>query len=204
MKSFRRPSPETIRAFLEGQARLGFTYEAVGATAGEAPKGYALDHARVRIGRGRAAFERARDALRRWDQFRQVGWVEVMPGDAEFRVGGLLAVVARRAGIWWSNACRIVYVVDEDAPVHRFGVAYGTLPDHAESGEERFLVEWDPETDDVHYDVLAFSHPYQFLTRLGYYYVRHSQKRFAKESCAVMARIAGESGADDGPVSDRA
>ena len=41
------------------------------------------------------------------------------------------------------NAGRVVYLVDEDGPVPRFGFAYGTLPGHAESGEERFLVEWD-------------------------------------------------------------
>jgi uncharacterized protein (UPF0548 family) len=28
-----------------------------------------------------------------------------------------------------------------DGPVRRFGFAYGTLPDHVESGEERFTVE---------------------------------------------------------------
>jgi uncharacterized protein (UPF0548 family) len=36
---------------------------------------------------------------------------------------------------WWLNACRIVYVVDEEGPVKRFGFAYGTLPEHAESGK---------------------------------------------------------------------
>jgi hypothetical protein len=50
------------------------------------------------------------------------------------RKGGGVAILARSIGLWWLNACRIVYVVDK---VDKFGFAYGTLPDHARSGEER-------------------------------------------------------------------
>ena len=39
--------------------------------------------------------------------------------------------------------CRVVYVVDEP---HVRGFAYGTLPGHPESGEERFVVRHDPVT----------------------------------------------------------
>ncbi len=42
--------------------------------------------------------------------------------------------------------CRVVYVVDEP---DRRGFAYGTLPGHAESGEELFLVRYDPATEEV-------------------------------------------------------
>ena len=55
------------------------------------------------------------------------------------------------------NACRVVYVVDEEEPIQRYGFAYGTLPDHAETGEERFLVEWNRASGEVWYDILAFS-----------------------------------------------
>ena len=51
--------------------------------------------------------------------------------------------MGRAIGLWWLNACRIVYVVDESGPISKFGFAYGTLPGHVESGEERFLIEWD-------------------------------------------------------------
>ena len=36
------------------------------------------DHNRVVLGRGAATFERARDALRRWEMF-HLGWVEIVP-----------------------------------------------------------------------------------------------------------------------------
>jgi uncharacterized protein (UPF0548 family) len=72
--------------------------------------------------------------------------------------------------------------------VERFGFAYGTLPDHAERGEERFTVEWHHHDDTVWYDILAFSRPNQFLSGLAYPLVRQLQKRFARDSRAVMHR----------------
>ena len=79
-----------------------------------------------------------------------------------------MRVLAHRIGLFWLNACRIVYLIDEDGPTKRFGFAYGTLTEHAESGEERFLVGWNRETDAVSYELLAFSRPNQFLSRVGY------------------------------------
>ena len=90
------------------------------------------------------------------------------------------------------NACRIVYVVDDEGPVQRFGFAYGTLPEHAESGEERFTVEWHEADDAVWYDIVAFSRPQQLLTRLAYALVRRLQKRFARDSAAAMRRAVVE------------
>ena len=193
MISLRKPSRETIRRFLDDQGKHGFTYQAVGATAGVTPVGYILDHARIKLGRGEAVYERAKAALQGWDQFR-IGWVEIDPVDAQIQAGELVAVVARKLFLWWSNACRLIYVIDESDPVRRFGFGYGTLPDHAGSGEERFLIEWDRASDEVHYDILAFSKPHQFLTRLGYPYMRRSQKRFGRESTALMVKLVSEPG----------
>jgi uncharacterized protein (UPF0548 family) len=75
-----------------------------------------------------------------------------------------------------------LYVIDEP---RRFGFAYGTLPDHVESGEERFLLEL---ADDgaVYYDIIAFSRPRHFLAKLAYPLVRRLQKRFGRNSAAAM------------------
>jgi uncharacterized protein (UPF0548 family) len=195
MKSLRRPSAATVRGFLTSQSKLGFTYAAVGATATLPPAGYAVDHTRIRLGEGEGVFTGAKAALGRWDQFR-LGWVEAWPPETPIRAGEVVAVVARRFGLWWLSACRIVYVVDESGPVSRYGFAYGTLPDHAGAGEERFLVEWDRASGEVWYDILAFSRPRWLLTRLGYRYMRRLQKRFGKESAAAMLKAVGnEAGA---------
>ncbi len=191
MISLRRPTDETIRAFLASQSGLGLTYEAVGATAAVPPNGYTVDHTRIKLGEGEEVFLRARAALGRWEQFR-LGWVEAWPSRATIEAGDLVAVVAHKFGVWWLNACRIVVVVDEPGPISRYGFAYGTLPDHAGTGEERFLVEWDRESGEVWYDILAFSRPHLVLTRLGYPYLRRLQKRFGKQSAAAMSRAVGD------------
>ncbi len=187
MLFLRRPTAETIRAFLAAQARLDLTYSAVGATATSPPAGYVVDHTRTRLGTGEKVFAAAKAALERWQQF-GLGWLEASPEDTPIKEGQVVAILARSIGLWWLNACRIVAVVDEDGPVKRFGFAYGTLPDHAGSGEERFLVEWDRADDSVWYDILAFSQPRHFLARIGYPWVRRTQKKFGRESAAVMRR----------------
>ena len=53
MLSLRKPSADTIRDFLAAQAKLDFTYAAVGATAAVPPAGYVVDHTRIKLGEGR-------------------------------------------------------------------------------------------------------------------------------------------------------
>jgi uncharacterized protein (UPF0548 family) len=185
MLSLRKPSAERLRDFLAVQAQLDFTYPAVGATTSVPPAGYVVDRTRLKLGEGAGTFTAARAALRRWQQFR-LGWVETWPPEVPIQAGQVVAVIARLFQFWWLNACRIVYVVDEQGPVRRFGFAYGTLPEHAESGEERFTVEWHEADAAVWYDILAFSRPQQLLARLGYPLARRLQRRFARDSAAAM------------------
>lgn len=191
MLFLRRPTEETIQTFLAAQARLDLTYAAVGATATTPPAGYVVDLTRIKLGQGEEVFLAAKKALERWQQFR-LGWLQASPEDTPIKEGQVVAILARSIGLWWLNACRIVAVVHEDGSVKRFGFAYGTLPDHAGSGEERFLVEWDKEAGDVWYDILAFSRPRHVLARLGYRWVRQAQKRFGRESAAAMRRAVAD------------
>jgi uncharacterized protein (UPF0548 family) len=155
------------------------------------PAGYAVNHTRVKLGDGEQVFTRAKAAIKRWDHFR-LGWVEACPPETKIRAGEVVVVLAHKLCVWSLNACRIVYVVDEAGPVRRFGFAYGTLPDHVESGEERFVVEWDETSGEVWYDILAFSRPRHPLIRLGNRYMRRLQQRFGRESAAAMARAVRE------------
>jgi uncharacterized protein (UPF0548 family) len=182
--TLRKPSAESIQHFLERQATLGYTYEAVGATSDRPPAGYVVDHTRIKLGTGEDAFNAARAAIERWEHFR-LGWVEAWPSESSIQPGAAVAVLAHLFGLWWLNACKLVYVVDEAGPITRYGFAYGTLPAHAESGEERFLIEWDRVDGGVWYDILAFSRPNYVLTRLGYPIVRRIQKTFARDSAAA-------------------
>lgn len=187
MISLRRPTPEQIRQFLQEQGKENLTYAAVGQTFGVPPRGYMVDHTRVCLGTGAATFESAKAALRRWNQFR-LDWLEAGPEDTPIEIGQMVAIIARSIGLWWLNACKIVATVDEQGPVSRFGFAYGTLPQHAGTGEERFLIEWDHSDDSVWFDILAFSRPRHFLAKIGYPMVRITQKRFGRESAAAMVQ----------------
>ncbi|UUO06149.1 DUF1990 domain-containing protein [Blastopirellula sp. J2-11] len=185
MLRIRQPNPETVRQFLQSQASSDFSYQAVGATLTTPPLGYQVDHTRVRLGHGEATLAQGRDALLHWRQF-QLGWVTTSPPALPIEIGELVAIIARAGGFWWLNACRIVQTIEEPT---RFGFAYGTLPAHAESGEERFLIEMD-DAGDVWYDILAFSRPNRMSAKLAYPYMRYLQKRFARDSSAAMRNVA--------------
>jgi uncharacterized protein (UPF0548 family) len=189
MISLRKPSAEATRRFLAAQAKLNFSYSAVGATAGQLPPGFVVDRTRIKLGEGEPVFQAAKAALQRWRQF-DLGWLEAWSPETPIQPGEVIAIVARAIGLWWFNACKIVYVVDESGTISRFGLAYGTLPDHAARGEERFLIEWDQADNSVWYEILAFSRPNHLLARLGYPIVRRTQKRFGRESAAAMLKIA--------------
>ncbi len=186
MYLFKKPSDERINKFIESQSRLEFTYPSVGATRnGDHPSGFVVDHNRIHLGPGHATFDVARRALCDWQHYR-FGWIELHRPDVDPAPDQTVGVLARALGLWVLNACRVVYVVEEEEPLRRFAFAYGTLLEHAESGEERFQVEWHQEDDSVWYDILAFSRPNQLLARLGYPYVRRKQTQFARESKLMM------------------
>jgi uncharacterized protein (UPF0548 family) len=180
-----RPQQEAVKQFIAAQRELAFTYAAVGSTLELLSTSPNADYTQVRLGEGAVAFNAARAALGHWEQFR-VGWAEPCEPLAAIRAGEVAAIAIRAMGAWWLNAARIVYVIEENGPVARFGFAYGTLPGHAESGEERFLVEWDHATDEVTYSILAFSRPRHWLARLGRPLVRRFQSRFRRDSASAM------------------
>jgi uncharacterized protein (UPF0548 family) len=197
MFTFSEPSDREIAKYVSSQAKLPFSYAEVGATKSSldransgvgvnstGPAGYTLDHNRVQLGRGGETFQRAVEALKQWRQF-ELGWVTLVPHGVRVETGAVVAVKARAGGMWSLNACRVVYVIDEP---ERFGFAYGTLPNHIERGEERFLIERQSD-DSVWYDILAFSQPRHPLVRAGFLYARRLQKRFARDSLGVMKSV---------------
>ena len=186
-----KPSDERIQSFISSQQEQPFSYSEVGTTREKLPANYSIDHNRVQLGSGQERYERAMVALQKWKQF-DLGWAMIVPPETPIQAGNTVAMRAQHFGFWSLNACRIVYVIadgiDDSSPkgIRKFGFAYGTLPDHAERGEERFTVEWHTEDDSVWYDILAFSRPHQIAARLGYPIARRLQRRFVCESLRAM------------------
>jgi len=183
-----KPSEDAIQRFINGQQSLSVSYAEVGSTKdGICPPGYGTDQVREELGSGADTFTRAVAAFEKWEQF-DVNWVEIYPRNAPIIPNSVIAVLAWHSCFWSLNACRIVYIINEQGPVTKFGFGYGTLPDHAETGEERFLLEWDKSTDIVSYDILAFSNPNSLLGWLAYPLVRFIQNRFRRDSARLMKR----------------
>ncbi len=178
-----KPNAAEIEAFLIERESDRYSYPEVGATRESPPAGYDVDHNRMLIGRGSDDFEHAKTAIRQWKMF-DVPGLMLIRSDTPIEPGRNVALIAHHLGFYSLSACRIVYVIDE---TDRYGFAYGTLTEHVEIGEERFTVEFHPDTGEVWYDILAFSRPGHVLVKLGYLYGRYLQKQFAVGSKASMA-----------------
>jgi uncharacterized protein (UPF0548 family) len=181
-----RPTESQIRVVLGSQRTADFSYPQVGATRGEPPAGFSVLGGHVDLGQGSATFARAVDALRQWKMF-EVPTVHLCWPEAPLQSGEAVAVVIKHFGFWSLNCCKIVYVIDEDGPIRRFGFAYGTLPEHAERGEERFTVEWHRTSDVVSYDILSFSRPGNAVVKIAYPAARWLQRNFLQNSLGAMA-----------------
>ena len=184
------PSAARIEKFLAEKRDLPFSYEEVGASSGALPKGYPINRRRVRLGAGEAVFNRAREALRRWTMY-ELTWTRLHPPDAPVESGAAVCVVVNHGFCWSLNPCRIVYVADERGAVERFGFAFGTLPGHSETGEERFVVEWQRADDSVWFELLAFARPHHVLARIGFPFVPLFQKKFAADAGRAMLDFVG-------------
>ena len=179
----RRPTPADLERFHETSLDLPLSYGPVGILR-EPAGGRRFDEQVISVGRGDADFERARRALEAWKHF-DLGWIAAIPRPASIDVGTIVAVQIRHLGFWSLNGCRVVYHLEGDA---RFGFAYGTLTNHAESGEELFELFMDPQTGDVMYRIRAVSWPQNPLARLGQPFVCFLQARFRRDSAAALKR----------------
>ena len=151
---------------------------------GTPPKGFVHDLSRSEIGQGRHAFETARDAFLRWQQF-DLGWVQVLNPSAEIAPGQLVRVEVHTACLWSMSLNRIVETVDAPS---RFGFMYATTALHVEQGQERFVIKFDPSNEVVSYLIEAVSRPRHPLARLAYPFSRAMQRRFATNSHARLRR----------------
>jgi uncharacterized protein (UPF0548 family) len=191
MFSLRRPTDSDVQRVLDMQRNAPFTYAEVGAIEHGIPAGYLRNHVRVQLGAGQRTYDAAVSALGRWRQF-DVGWVDLCWPTTEPVPGALVGVLAHVWGVWALSVSRIVAVIDATSPRRRFAVIYGTLPQHVETGEERFQIEWDRSDDSVWYEVEAFYRPHHPLVRWTWPLVGHIPHQFLLESATALQRaIAG-------------
>jgi uncharacterized protein (UPF0548 family) len=181
----KRPTGCQIERFLDRSRGLPLSYGPTGIVRHPSAGRRVGEHV-MAIGRGHGDFERARLALAAWKHF-GLGWVEAFPAQPSIDVGTNVAVQIRHLGFWSLNGARVLYQVGSDGE-NTFGYAYGTLTNHAESGEELFEVSIDPQSGAVLYRIRAVSQPQSPLAWIGEPFVRVLQARFRRDSGLAMQR----------------
>lgn len=188
---FLKPSKQQLEDFHKSQTRLLPNLDEVGLTRdGGAPQsgGYNCDEAKQVLGTGEKVFDFLVRRIKEWEHF-DIWWLFVYPDKPEMEEGTTLVVSANHGPLWSLNACKIVYVIDEETSAHkRFGYGYATLQGHSEQGEERFLLEWNKSDDKVIYLINAYSRSNHPLVSMLYPIARFFQNKFRSDSIKTLQR----------------
>ncbi|MFA9432299.1 DUF1990 family protein [Egicoccus sp. AB-alg2] len=158
----RLTTPRRRQGWLRRLGSATFNYPDVGATGGRLPDGYRHLHRDVRVGRGRAAFERAGEGLLTWDLHRRTG-LHVDTVGPRVVPGQDVLLTLGPAGYGVTVPCRVIAVTDES---DRRGFVYGSLPGHVEAGEAGFEVRHEVDGD-VRFRLVAFARPDTLALRLA-------------------------------------
>lgn len=170
-----KPSTEHLHELLSVWHDEPLSYEMITGS------GFIADDHEVRLGSGDAIYEKARRALDEWVMFPL--WAEVVRLESRGQVTGqMVAMVTRICGLWWVNPCRVLRRCDSETT---HGFVYGTLPEHAECGEEMFIIERRSDGS-VWYVIRAFSRPRHWMAWVGFPLARWWQCRFVRDSQQKM------------------
>jgi uncharacterized protein (UPF0548 family) len=180
-----------MAALLAAAQKASLTYSDVGASRdAQMPSGYHHVRRRERIGKA-SSFDRAVAGLSTWAVQEGAG-LRVFPSDPVEPDATIIAVTTI-GPVRVLVPCRIVAVFkDSDS----FGLAYGTLPGHPESGEESFVVE--RRGGATFFTVSAFSKPVDPLARLAGPLGRVVQRSITRRYVNALRRYV-ESGSTDSP-----
>ncbi|MFE0647346.1 DUF1990 family protein [Streptomyces sp. NPDC059534] len=166
--------------------RPALTYPEVGATrTPEAlPAGYHHLRHSVAVGSGRAAFEKAGEAVTTWRMHRRSG-ASVRSEALRAEPGVSLEVSVGVGAVRLGAPCSVVWTAYEE---NRTGFAYGTLTGHPERGEESFIVSLEPGGT-VRFTVTAFSRPAAWYTRLAGPVIPVLQLAYARRLGRTLRRL---------------
>ncbi|WOH12367.1 hypothetical protein DCAR_0831870 [Daucus carota subsp. sativus] len=190
------PSPEEQKSCINKSVAFNYDIKYKGASAKPASSlqeneelskdGFFVNHAKVLLGSGPETYEKGKTALQTWKHF-GMNWAFVDP-QTPVQTGEKLCVCVKEIVPWIMMPLQVVFVNESkmaNKPVASFSFGSGTLKGHLLAGEERFSVELD-ENNQVWYEILSFSKPDHFISRIGYPYARLRQKYFANQSSSAM------------------
>ncbi len=176
-----------LEALLDSRRQSAVTYRPTGATLTDSmPPGFRQVRRQIVLSDRPETFPVAREGLRTWQAHRGIG-ATVSPGDPPAE-GATVIVSLRRGPLAVIAPCRVVAVLDNEV---QYGFAYGTLPGHPEQGEEAFVVE--RRDDGVVFEIIAFSRPADWVTKLGGPVSRLIQQRATRGYLEALRRWVSES-----------
>jgi uncharacterized protein (UPF0548 family) len=183
MITYRPPTPQELQQHLASWQEAPLSYPHREGVENPPFEDFIDDEHRVLLGQGEEVYQRACAALDAWCMFPP--WAVVHPLGAPQKPGQVVAMVTQICGLWWINPCRVLHRCDS---LHRHGFVYGTLPEHTECGEERFMVQHLPDGS-VWYEIRAFSRPRHWMAWLGFPLAPWWQLRFVRDSQTLMKRM---------------
>jgi uncharacterized protein (UPF0548 family) len=161
--SLHRPRPTDLEPLMAA-ARSAAPRLVPGARFDDSPDGFRLASTRQRVGSGEADFEHAKQLLCEW-AFLPAS-AHPCPDTPPQRPGENLLLLVRTFGVWAAMPARVLESIATTDGVQRAGFVYTALPGHVAQGYERFLLEQDPATGDVTFELRAVARPAQRLVRL--------------------------------------
>ncbi len=182
MLSLHRPGEVSLREDLCQWKNEPLSYAHREGVESPPSQGFIIDLHRIRLGAGAELYQRACTALDAWEMFPP--WAVVQPIASAQTPGTIVVMVTRICGLWWVNPCRILRRCDSEST---HGFVYGTLPEHAECGEEMFVIEKHPDGS-IWYVIRAFSRPRHWMAWIGFPLARWWQCRFVRDSQAGMVK----------------
>ena len=181
-----RPDEKAISEALARVSGGPLSYDTPGMTRRAPKPGWPVNQIRTALGRGSQVWERAVGALERWEQY-HTDWTTLAPPEPALIPGTNFAALGRHYGFWSVNCCRVVYGPEDAGSDGLYAYAIGTLDDHSESGEERFLIERDDD-ETVWFELVAYARARHPLGRLAPPLVTRVQRKFARDAAAAMKR----------------
>ena len=150
------------------------------------PPGWPVNRIRTSLGSGPQVWQRAVGALERWEQYR-TSWTTLLPAAPSLVPGTTFAALGKHYGFWSVNCCRVVYGPTNAEGGCSFAYAIGTLEEHSESGEERFVIERDSD-EKVWFELVAYARAKHPFGKLAPPLVTRVQRKFAHDASEAMKR----------------
>ena len=162
-------------------------------------KGWSIDRTRAQVGSGRDDYNTAVSALLNWRHF-NFDWA--FTNAPAIKNNAAVVVIAQSLLLWSMNPLRITAVtknknrkINEQSSGKQkkqtcchTSFAHTTVAGHQISGEERFTVEWNKNTNSVWYEVYTISKPATCIATLAQPLLRFYQRQFVAQSILAMKK----------------